>query len=415
MTRWLSIVGLGEDGLDALTPAARALIEGAEVLIGGERHLALAAAAVNGAETLTWRQPLADTVADIEARRGKRVVVLATGDPMCFGIGVTLGRHFRWGEMCVLPAPGAFSLAAARMGWPVQEATCLTLHGRPLDLVRLHVTPGARLLIMSEDGHTPAKVAAVLTDLGYGPSELTVHEHMDGAAERYVTATAEGWGGRTVADLNTIAMECPAGPNALVLSRAPGLPDDAFVHDGQITKRVVRAATLSALVPLPGQCLCDLGAGCGSVAIEWLRAAPGSHAHAVERDPARAALIAQNAAALGVPDLHVIIDDALAALPALDPPDAIFIGGGVAAPGLVEACWSALAPGARLVANAVTLDSEATLLAAQSHHGGALTRISVAEVEMLGRQHAWRPKLPVTQWAACKPLDVSSRPSAVGR
>ena len=404
MTKWLSIVGIGEDGLDAISPAARALIENADVLIGGERHLALAALSCNGAETLTWRSPLGDTVADIEARRGRRVVVLATGDPMSYGIGVTLGRHFDHDEMIVLPAPGAFSLAAARMGWPVQDVTCLTAHGRPLDLLRLHIAPSARLLIMSEDGATPAKIAALLTELGYGPSQITVYQHMGGPEEAQIAATAAHWGKHSIADLNTIAVQCVAGPDARVLSRVPGLPDDAFMHDGQITKRVVRAATLAALVPLPEQCLWDVGAGCGSVSIEWLRAAPGARAHAVERDTARADLIARNAIALGVPHLEIVTGDAPAALSGLEAPDAVFIGGGVATAGMIEFCWSALAPGGRLVANAVTLDGEAALLAAHAKHGGALTRISVADAEALGAQRAWRPKLPVIQWAVVKAI-----------
>ena len=402
--KWLSIVGVGEDGPEAITPAARALIKNADVLIGGERHLALVAPLYNGVETLTWRSPIDDTVADIEEHRGRRVVVLATGDPMSYGIGVTLGRHFCQEEMTVVPATSAFSLTAARMGWPVQDVACLTTHGRPLDLLRLHISPGARLLIMSEDGKTPGKIAALLTELGYGPSQIKVYQHMDGPKEAQMEGTAAQWGKHNIADLNTVAVQCMAGPEARVLSRASGLPDDAFLHDGQITKRVVRAATLAVLIPLPGQYLWDVGAGCGSVAIEWLRAAPNSRAHAIESEAARVDLIASNASALGVPHLEIVSGNAPAALSELKTPDAVFIGGGAAIRGMIEFCWSALAPGGRLVANAITLNSEVALLSAQSKFGGELTRIAVADAKPIGAKHGWRAAGPVTQWSVTKAI-----------
>ena len=399
MTPWLSIVGIGEDGLDALAPIARTLVETAEVLVGGERHLALVPA--QGKERLTWRRPLTETVADIATRAGKRVVVLATGDPMSFGIGVTLTRHFDRAEMLILPAPSAFSQACARLGWPLEETVRLTLHGRPLELLNLHVTPGARLLILSEDGDTPAQVAATLRNLGYGPSAITVLAHMGGPAEARRDGIAATWDETPAAVLNTIAVACAAGPDARVHPRT-GLPDSAYVNDGQLTKQVVRAATLAALVPLPGQVLWDLGAGCGSVAIEWLRAAPGTRAHAVERAPGRCAMIANNASALGVPTLDIVVGDAAQAVPDLDPPDAVFIGGGITSAGLVETCWQALKPGGRLVANAVTLAGEAVVLGQHQALGGTLTRIAVSHAEPVGSQHGWRPAMPVTQWAVTK-------------
>jgi precorrin-6B C5,15-methyltransferase / cobalt-precorrin-6B C5,C15-methyltransferase len=398
MTAWLSIVGIGADGLPGITPAARALIDAAEVLVGGTRHLGMVDST---AEQLTWETPLSRTVDAIAARRGRRVVVLASGDPMWFGIGVTLARRFPRQEIAVLPHLGAFSLAAARMGWPLAEVEAITLHGRSLDLLALHLAPDARLLILSENGETPARVASFLRDRGWGRSAITVLENLGAADERCVSGVAAQWNAGPCGDLNTIAVHCVAGPDARVLSRAPGLPDDAFAHDGQLTKREVRAATLAALVPLAGQVLWDIGAGCGSIGIEWMRVARAARAIAIEREPSRQALIAQNAAALGVPRLRVIAGAAPGALAGLDPPDAIFIGGGVS-DAMIESCWSALKPAGRLAANVVTLDGEGCLLAAQARRGGNLTRIAISRADAIGNRAAWRPLRPVTQWSVTK-------------
>ncbi|MFQ5971994.1 MAG: precorrin-6y C5,15-methyltransferase (decarboxylating) subunit CbiE [Alphaproteobacteria bacterium] len=400
MTPWLNIVGIGEDGLEALAPAARTLVATAEVLIGGERHLAMVPEGAS--ERLTWRQPLSDTVADIEAHRDRRVTVLASGDPMSFGIGVTLARRYDENERLIVPAPGAFSLACARLGWPREEVRCLTLHGRPLALLNREVSPGARLLVMSEDGHTPTQVAAALRHLGYGPSRLVVLERMGGPRERRREGTAADWDEAPSADLNTIAVSCLPGPEARILSRAPGLPDDAFVHDGQLTKRIVRAATLAALTPLPGQLLWDLGAGCGSVAVEWLRAADHGRAHAVEREAGRCAMIAQNASLLGVPNLDIVNGDVDRVLDDLDPPDAIFVGGGITTAGLLARCWRALGPNGRLVANTVTVEGESALFEARRAHGGSLSRIAVSHAGPVGSFTGWRPAMPVTQWQVTK-------------
>jgi precorrin-6Y C5,15-methyltransferase (decarboxylating) len=405
MSRWLSVVGIGEDGIAGLSPAARALIDGAETLFGGVRHLAMVPEGAQ--ERLCWERPIARTIALIAARRGRPVAVLASGDPMWYGAGALIARHFPADEMAIVPVAGAFALAAARLGWGLAECAQLSLHAKPLDALRLHLAGGRRLLMLSEDGATPAAVARLLDGLGWGPSRLTVFEHLGGAREAAVAAAAQDWGDRVVAALNTIALECRAAPGARPLSTAPGLPDEAFEHDGQLTKRESRAATVAALAPLWGETLWDVGAGCGSVAIEWLRANPGGAAAAIERDPARAAMIFRNAAALGVPELTVVVADAPAALaqiPAgLATPDAVFVGGGIAAPGLLAAVWQALRPGGRLVANAVTLDGERALLDWQSAHGGALTRIAVGRAEPLGSHLAWRPLLPIVQLCAVKP------------
>ncbi len=398
MTPWLTIIGLGDDGLDGLSAAARTLLDHAELVVGGARHLALAGAA--RAERLTWATPLSVTVAEIARRQGRPVVVLATGDPMWFGIGVTLARRFPPPESLILPQVGAFSLAAARLGWPLAETEMLTLHGRALDTLALHLVPDARLLILSEDGATPAKVAAFLAARGWGESSLTVLEHMGGPREARHGATAALWRELQVADLNTIAVACRAGPDAVILSRT-GLPDDAFESDGQLTKREVRAATLAALMPLPGRRLWDVGAGSGSVAIEWLRAARDTSAIAIERDTARVQRIARNAASLGVPQLRILMGAAPDALAGLEVPDAVFIGGGLGEE-VFNRCWAALARGGRIVANAVTLEGEAALLGAARSFGGQLARLQVSHAEPLGDKLAWRQAMPVTQWQARK-------------
>jgi precorrin-6Y C5,15-methyltransferase (decarboxylating) len=401
MKPWLAIIGIGEDGFAGLSAAARTLVETAETLVGGERHLAMVPS--GAAERLVWQRPLTDTIGAIAARRDRRVTVLASGDPLWYGVGAVLARHFPRDEMTVLPQPGAFSLAAARLGWAIAECAALSLHARPLDTLRLHLAPQRRLLLLSEDGATPRAVARLLTELGWGPSRLTVFEHLGGPREAVFSEEARDWGERLTADLNTIALECRADPEARPLSLLAGLPDDAFEHDGQLTKREVRAMTLAALAPLPGETLWDIGAGCGSIAIEWLRATESGAAVAVERNPDRAAMIARNAAALGVPSLQIVVGAAPQALAALDPPDAIFVGGGIAGPELLPAVWETLRPGGRLVANVVSLAGERTLLDWQAAHGGTLTRIAISHAEPLGMQQAWRPQLPVTQLAAAKP------------
>jgi precorrin-6B C5,15-methyltransferase / cobalt-precorrin-6B C5,C15-methyltransferase len=401
VSRWLGIIGIGEDGLAGLSPAARTLIETADTLVGGTRHLAMVPP--GAAERLRWRRPLADSIADIAARRGRRVAVLASGDPLWYGVAAVLLRHFPPDEMMILPQPSAFSLAAARLGWPLAECAALSLHGRPLDALRLHLVPRRRLLLLSEDGTTPARVARLLAEAGWGASRMTVFAHLGGEREAREGARAADWGGRASADLNTIAVECVAGPDARPLPLLAGLPDDAFEHDGQLTKREVRAMTLARLMPLPGETLWDIGAGCGSIAIEWLRACPGGAALAVERNPARAATIARNAAALGVPSLEIVTGAAPAAVAGHAAPDAIFVGGGVSDPDLLPALWAVLRPGGRLVANVVSSEGERAILDWQAEHGGDLVRIAVSRLEPLGGHHAWRPLLGVTQLVAAKP------------
>jgi precorrin-6Y C5,15-methyltransferase (decarboxylating) len=400
MSAWLTVIGIGEDGIDGLPPIHRATLAAAELIIGGERHLAMLGA--TKAETQSWASPLSKTVDEILKRRGRPVVVLATGDPMHFGIGVTLAKRVARDEIAIHPHLSAFSLAAARLAWPLAEVECLTFHGRPIELLTAAVTPRQKLMILSHDSTTPGLVAARLAALGYGPSRFVVLEHMGGEKERVRESKAEDWAWNDVADLNTIAIECIAGPHAKILHRGFGLPDEAFHQDGQLTKREIRAAALSALGPLSGELLWDVGAGCGSIAIEWLRHDRGLKAVAIERDATRAAMIRDNAAALGTPNLQLVDGAAPEALRDLPTPDAIFIGGGTGRAGVIDAAWSALRPGGRLVAHAVTVESEMALFAGYHAHGGDLARLSVARVQPVGALHGWKPMMPVTQWRAVK-------------
>jgi precorrin-6B C5,15-methyltransferase / cobalt-precorrin-6B C5,C15-methyltransferase len=407
---WLTVIGIGADGLSGLSPAARALIETAELLVGGERHQSMVPEIA--AERLTWEDGMHRAADRIEEWRGRRVVVLATGDPMWYGGGANLARRFGPDEMTVIPRPGAFSLAAARMLWPLADVGCVTVHGRPLEVLNLYVQPGARLLVLSRDGDTPAAAAALLVERGFGPSAITVLERLGGSRERRLEGTAERWEHPRAADLNTLAIECRPGPSPRLIPPVPGLPDELFESDGQLTKREVRAVTIAALAPLSGQSLWDIGAGSGSVAIEWLRSAPRyrtadgreAHAVAVERDAARCATIARNAAALGVPQLHVLHDEAPEALDRIEPrPDTIFLGGGVARRGLLERCWDALPAGGRLVANAVSLEAGVRLVHFRRAHAGELTRLAVARAGPVGKLSAFRPLIEVTQYVGTKP------------
>ena len=398
---WLSVVGIGEDGVAGLGTAARAALDGAETLVGGARHLAMVPP--DGRERLEWPRPFSALAGELRARRGRRVCVLATGDPFCYGVGTVIARHFPLEEMRVHPAPSAFSLACARLGWSLPEVETCSLHGRPLGNFRAAMRPGARVLALSHDATTPARIAEMLRDAGYGESRVVVLERLGGAAERVRETSAREFAFVDVHDFNTVAVECAAGPDAPLLSRVPGLPDDAYEHDGQLTKRVQRAAALAALAPCPGQLLWDVGAGCGSIGIEWMRAVPGARAVAIERNAARRALIERNAERLGTPGLRVAAGEAPAAFAGLDaPPDALFIGGGLASPGLIDACWAALPAGGRLVAHAVSVEGERALLEAHGAIGGELCRIAVSHVAPIGRYRAFRSAYPVTELAVRK-------------
>jgi precorrin-6Y C5,15-methyltransferase (decarboxylating) len=338
--------------------------------------------------------------------RGTPMCVLASGDPMFFGVGASLARLLPIEQMLVLPTPSSCSLAAARMGWPLQDLITLSIVARPIATLNAQLFSGVRLLVLSNDGQSPAAVAALLRERGFGPSRLSVLEHLGGEAERRIDGIANDWPDPVIADLNLIAIECIAEPGTPRLSRLAGLPDSAFKHDGQLTKRDVRAITLARLAPTPGELLWDVGAGSGSIGIEWMRAHPSCRALAIEADDGRQQLIEHNRDALGVPGLQLIRGSAPQALAGLERPDAIFIGGGVTREGVLDTCWAALKPGGRLIANAVTLQSELTLMAWRDQYGGELTRIHVAQAQPLGDFDTWRQALPITLLDVMKPFDA---------
>jgi precorrin-6B C5,15-methyltransferase / cobalt-precorrin-6B C5,C15-methyltransferase len=399
--RWLGLVGIGEDGLDGLTPAARRLVAQAAFVVGGKRHLALAGPL--DAETMAWPSPIENALGAIEAHRGNPVCVLASGDPFFFGVGAMLMRRFTADEMISIPAPSAFALAASRLGWSQQDCALLTLHGRPLEAIIPHLRHGARILALSWDDATPAKLAALLTQRGMGRSKLTICEAMGGLAERIRTTEAQGFTLDNIAALNTIALEVAADRDARVLPRAAGLPDDWFEHDGQITKREIRAVTLSQVAPGRGEVLWDVGSGSGSIAIEWMLSDPANSAVAIEVRPDRAQRIARNARSFGVPGLSVVTGEAPRAFADLAAPDAIFIGGGASAPSMIERACDALAPGGRLVVNAVTLETQAACVDWRARWGGELAQIAVAHAEPVGRYSGWRAAMPIVQWRFIKP------------
>ena len=399
-SRWLSIVGIGEDGIEGLTPTARGLIQAAEIVFGGGRHLALAAPLIRG-DTRPWQNPFERSIDEILTQRGRDVCVLASGDPFVHGVGSVLLRHVDPRETVAVPAPSSFSLAAARLGWALPETTQLSLHARSLDLIRPHLQPGARVLALTSDGEGPAALARLLSEIGFGNSRLSVLEALGGPRERVRATTAAGFDLADIGPLNAVAIEVEASAGARVLARAAGLPDALFEHDGQITKREIRAITLAALSPRRGELLWDVGAGAGSVAIEWMLADLSMRAVAIEARSDRVARIRRNAAAFGVPGLNVIEGTAPAAFEELAQPDAIFIGGG--ARNVLDAAVRALRPGGRLVVNAVTIETEALLVARRTTLGGDLTRVAIARVEPLGDREGWRPALPVTQWVWVKP------------
>ncbi|MFH8902617.1 precorrin-6y C5,15-methyltransferase (decarboxylating) subunit CbiE [Streptomyces coeruleorubidus] len=412
-TAAVTVVGLGADGWAGLPDASRTALREAEVVIGGPRQLDLLPPECTG-QRVAWPSPLRPAVPGLlAAHAGRRIAVLASGDPMFYGIGRALAEET--GALRVLPHPSSVSYAAARLGWPLEDVEVVTLVGRPAARLAAALHHGRRLLVLSADATTPGEVAALLRDRGFGPSRMRVLEQLGGDRERTTDeATADDWpGGRQPGDpLNIVAVECRRAPDALRLGAVPGLPDEAYEHDGQLTKRHIRAATLGVLAPAPGELLWDIGGGSGSIAVEWMRTHPSCRAVTVERDPARAERITRNADRLGVPGLRVVTGAAPAVLAELPPPDAVFIGGGLTAPGLLDACWEALPGGGRLVANTVTLESEALLADAHRRHGGELVRLAVAHAVPVGGFTGWRQAMPVTQWAVRKTPDTSSGPSS---
>ena len=398
---WLAIVGIGEDGRAGLTPPAFQALEKAELVVGGARHLALAQPIL--VRTLTWPSPLSNAYPEILAQRGRPVCVLATGDPFHYGVGAELARLVAPGEFVSYPQPSAFSLAAARLGWSLPDCACISVHGRALKRMLPLLQPGGKILALSWDGTTPARIASLLAEHGFGGSGLIVLERMGGPRERIRSSLAEDFDLGDIDPLNTVAIEVAAGVSTQLISLAPGLDDSWFENDGQLTKAEIRALTLAALAPRRGERLWDVGAGAGSVAIEWMLRSPANRATAVEARPDRADRIARNARHLGVPDLQVAVGTAPEALASLPEPDAIFIGGGASDRRVFETCWAALPHGGRLVVNAVTIETEAVLAGLFGAHGGSLKRIGISRAAPVGGMQGWRPAMPVTQWAVTKP------------
>ena len=399
--KWLTVIGIEDCGLENLTSEALLAINNADVIFGGKRHLAMLGE--QNARKVLWQKPFAKSVAEIGSLRGQSVVVLATGDPQWFGIGAVLVHNFAIAEMLIIPARGAFSLAASRLGWSLSSVQTLTLHGRKFDNIARFIFPNSLLLVLSNDGDTPTRIASHLEARGFGQSRITVLEHIGGALAKVLSSQAAGFDLDEIADLNVVAIECAADIGAKWYPLSAGLPDDAYTHDGQLTKSVVRAATLAALRPYSGALLWDVGAGCGSISIEWMRVATHAKAIAVEADAGRCELIVENATRLGVPDIKIVEGNAPALLDDLQPPDAIFIGGGLTTAGVFDICWQRLKPGGVLVANGVTLESEAMLIGLHESHGGELSRISVEQAAPMGSFRGWKQAKPVIQWQVIKP------------
>jgi precorrin-6Y C5,15-methyltransferase (decarboxylating) len=444
MTAWLNVIGVGERGVRQLPDHTRLLLRYAETVIGPPRFLndleplirsvpdpelvkpeqvtqrgleAVARALLDdsGAETgpttifsegrtlIEWEPPIDSMIAQVLKFRNTPTVILATGDPMWYGIGATMSRHLGADEFAVHPFPSSFQLAAGRLHWPLQHVTSVSLHGRPVEAIHPHVLPGNRILALAADRTTIDQVVEILVNRGYGRSRVITLENLGAAHERLTLGVAESFDSREVEDFYIIAIECAADPSAPLLASVAGLPDEAFVSDGQLTKREIRAATIARLAPYPGALLWDVGAGCGSIGIEWMRAARDATAIAFEEEQQRLQMIGVNAAALGVPGLEIVAGEAPATFEGRLPPDAVFMGADVGNDALFDACWAALKPGGRLVANAVTLESEQALYRRQERLGGDLARIEISLLDRIGSHRVLRPRMAVVQWSVVKP------------
>ena len=444
MTAWLHIIGVGERGPRELPSTYKLLLSYADAILGPARFLAdiepvtrpnaaadlfdgdlvaqrgfdaiaralageepdlsPAATYADGRRMIEWEPPLENMIRQVIALRDRPTVILASGDPMWFGMGATLTRHLLPSEFVIHAHPSAFQLAAARLHWPVQSVTTVSLHARPVELLHPHLLPGNKVLALTSDHSTIDLALELLVNRGYGHSIVTTLENLGGPEERLTTAEAENFDTRQIEDFYVLAIDCVPDFTAPLLPPLPGLPDEVFVTDGQLTKREVRAATLAKLAPFPGALLWDVGAGSGSVAIEWMRAARDTKAVAFEKEGPRLQMIAANASALGVPSLEIVAGEAPDSFGKRTPPDAVFLGGDVGNDDLFDACWSALKPGGRLVANAVTLDAEHALYSRHLQLGGELTRIEISALDRIGGHRAFKPRMAVTQWVVTKAI-----------
>lgn len=400
MNPWLSIIGIHPDGLAGLSNTAAYWLAQAEILVGSERHLDLIPQ--DHRPRIYWRSPLANSIPELLQLQGRAVAILASGDPLWYGVANLILKHIPPDQVRILPTISCFNLMASRLGWSIAELETLSLCGRPVANLIPFLAPGQKILILSSDRHTPALVAHTLLQQGYSQSQIWVFEHLQAQTETCITANAQNWQTQAqTQDLNAIALACIADPGIPIISRQAGLPDQIYHHDGQITKSEVRAVTLAALAPRPGELLWDIGAGCGSIGIEWCRSHSRNQAIAIE--PQRTDYIATNANFLGATNLQIVQGKAPTALQGLAPPDGIFIGGGITSPGLLDHCWQALKPQGRIVANVVTLEGEQILANWQQQQGGTLRRITIERLQPLGKFHSWKPQITVTQWVAVKP------------
>ena len=401
---WLTVIGIGEDGVDGLSSKALQELEQAEIIVGGQRHHELSPN-IN-AQRINWPSPFDALIDEIRSHKGKKIVILVTGDPLWYSVGARILKAIPSDEVTFYPQLSAFQWASARMGWSLADVETVTVHGRADSQILPHVAPGVRMLVLTQNSNTPEALAEMLCDRGFGASRLTVLAALGGDREQRFDGIADSWQ-HEVPDFHTMAIECVAGENAQWYPRAGGLPDSTFVSDGQITKQDVRATTISKLAPYPDAVLWDIGAGCGSVSVEWMRGSRGAIAVAIEQKAERVAMIRQNTVQLGAEKMIIVEGRAPDDLKGLPQPDAVFIGGGLNTEGIFEAAWSALRPGGRLVANVVTLESEALLSELQTKHGGELVRLSVQKAESVGPYRGWRAAMPVTQWYVVKPWEAA--------
>lgn len=419
-TPWIYLIGMGADGLDGLSAKAMRHLDEADVLVSSPRLFQLIPE--DQRPRIHWESPLSDTLPHIEAHRGKTIAIIATGDPLCYGVGSWLLTKFALEDMVIIPGVSAFSLACARMGWAQQKTKLVTLHGRDDFNIRDAIAPHQNIVVLSQDAKTPRNVADHLRNMGFGASTLTVFTHMNGSLECRFDAVVEqasevfgdAFEQEKDHDFNVIAITCDASGSAPVLSRAAGLPDDAFAPFGKMTKRELRALAIAKLAPQPGDVLWDVGAGSATISVEFLRLAQGGCAHTFDIDHEALAYQMKNAQAFGLSDVLVSHQHAMPLSPKdvkIPLPDALFLGGGID-PEIIEAAVSHLKARGRLVAHAVTIESEAFLAAAFGKYGGDLTRISVARSEAIGpggdrdghshKFHGFKPAMTVTQWSFLK-------------
>lgn len=420
---WLYLIGMGADGLDGLSVQARQYLEEADVLVSSARLFSLMPE--DGRPRIHWASPLRGTLPAINAHKGKTVAVIATGDPLCYGVGSWLLTKFSLEDMVIIPGTSAFALACARMGWAQQKTKLITLHGRDDSTIRDVIAPNQNIVVLSENASTPKIVSDQLQKMGFGTSSMTVFTHMDGPGEQRFDAVADqatktfdkAFEDDDAHDLNAIAISCVASSGARVLSRAAGLPDDAFAPFGKMTKRELRALAIAKLAPQVGDVLWDVGAGSGSVSVEFLRLAPGGVAHTFDTDANAQAYQLENAQNFGLPNLMMSCRNAMPLSSdglVVPRPDALFLGGGIDQD-VIRAAMEHLKAGGRLVAHAVTIESEVHLMTAFEQYGGSLTRISIARSEAIKKQtdansghefHGFKPAMTVTQWAFQKETDL---------